>query len=103
MRKRICVVGMSILGLLASGCHMSTDEQVLMRLRPNQPPVTRRLPYDGRYRLYAGAGRDPTTQKAVPLLERAMRKGERIGFAADPRGSLLVVVRDQRTALPAAG
>ena len=95
-----CVAVLIICGLVLPGCQVSTRERLLMRHEPTGRAEVRNAPYNGHYRLYAGAHPRPTTRTATPVLSAELKKGEPIGFARGDSGRLLAVVRGDQRELP---
>ena len=94
------ITSCTIVAVALAGCSAGTAERVLLRGQTSRRPEVRKAPYDGEYRLYATAKGKPTTRTSSPLRSERMKRGERIGFARDNSGRIVVVVRDVQTAPP---
>ena len=90
----------TIVSLILAGCKTPTNERVFLTRAAAEPPVTKNVRYAGQYRLYTNAPHNPTTQKATPIFETRLAKGDLVGFELSETGQLRAVFRTDRKPLP---
>jgi hypothetical protein len=96
MPRRLPLVALLCLCVLATGCQVDTTPRNVARYEPGDLPDVRKAPYWGEYRLYAlGDARTPADD-AQPLGTVRLARDEWVGFKRDASGYVVGAAAEQR-------